>query len=53
MSYEVDEEVQLDESKFLSEQVNWDEEPTEEEIIEKADELGIDDYTMAKEALLK
>lgn len=53
MSYEVDEEVQLDESKFLSEQVNWDEEPTEEEIIEKAEELGIDDYTMAKEALLK
>lgn len=53
MSYQVSEEVDLDESKFLSEQVNWDDEPTEEEIIEKAEELGIDDFAMAKQALLK
>ena len=53
MSYEIDDEVELDESKFLSEQVNWDEDPTEEEIIEKAEELGIEDFGMAKEALLK
>ena len=53
MSYSISEDVELNESKFLSEQVNWDEEPTEEEIIEKAEELGIDDYGLAKEALIK
>jgi hypothetical protein len=30
MSYELGEEVGLNESKFLSEQVNYDEDPTEE-----------------------
>ena len=37
----------------MSEQVNWEEQPTEEEIIEKAQDLAIDDYNLAKEALLK
>lgn len=37
----------------MTEQVNWDQQPTEEEIIQKAQELDIDDYQLAKEALVK
>lgn len=35
------------------EQINNDEQPTEEEIFEKADSLEIDDLQLAKQALTK
>ena len=43
----------MNESKFLAEHLNLDEEPTEEEVVERAEELEIDDLGLARETLTK
>lgn len=47
------EQEELNESRFLVEELNLDEQPTEEEVLERAEELGIDDLIMARESLTK
>lgn len=49
----MDDGQDLNESRFLFEELNLDDQPTEEEVLERADELDIDDLSLVRESLTR
>ena len=49
----MDDSQDLNESRFLFEELNLEDEPTEEEVMERAQELDIDDLMLVRESLTR